>query len=72
MRVPGSPEAFDLVPADLPSASRRVLLHGDFNPGNVLSWGDGRWAVIDPKPMIGDPAYDPWPLVGFAPRDEAA
>jgi streptomycin 6-kinase len=45
------------------SASRRVLLHGDFNPGNILSCGGSRWAAIDPKPMIGDPAYDPWPLL---------
>jgi streptomycin 6-kinase len=45
------------------SAHRDVLLHGDFNPGNVLSCGDGRWVAIDPKPMIGDPAYDPWPLL---------
>jgi streptomycin 6-kinase len=48
---------------ELPStATRRVLLHGDFNPGNVLSAGD-RWLAIDPKPMVGDPAYDPWPLL---------
>jgi streptomycin 6-kinase len=48
---------------ELPSsAGRSVLLHGDFNPGNVLSDGD-RWLAIDPKPMIGDPAYDPWPLL---------
>jgi len=48
---------------ELPSsASSRVLLHGDFNPGNVLSDG-GRWLAIDPKPMVGDPAYDPWPLL---------
>jgi streptomycin 6-kinase len=40
-----------------------VLLHGDFNPGNVLFCGDGQRAAIDPKPMIGDPAYDPWPLL---------
>jgi streptomycin 6-kinase len=44
------------------SAPREVLLHGDFNPGNVLR-GDGRWVVINPKPLIGDPAYDPWPLL---------
>lgn len=44
------------------SADRTVVLHGDFNPGNVLSAGD-RWLAIDPKPMTGDPAYDPWPLL---------
>jgi streptomycin 6-kinase len=44
------------------SAPDRVLLHGDFNPGNVLRDG-GRWLAIDPKPMIGDPGYDPWPLL---------
>jgi streptomycin 6-kinase len=44
------------------SADRTVVLHGDFNPGNVLSSGE-RWLAIDPKPMTGDPAYDPWPLL---------
>jgi streptomycin 6-kinase len=44
------------------SADRTVVLHGDFNPGNVLSSG-ARWLAIDPKPMTGDPAYDPWPLL---------
>lgn len=39
-----------------------ALLHGDFNPGNVLSDGAG-WKVIDPKPMVGDPAFDLPPLV---------
>jgi streptomycin 6-kinase len=49
---------------DLPgTAARRVLLHGDFNPGNILSCHGGRWLAIDPKPMVGDPAYDPWPLL---------
>jgi streptomycin 6-kinase len=49
---------------DLPvSAGRDTLLHGDFNPGNILSRGGGRWVAIDPKPMVGDPAYDPWPLL---------
>jgi streptomycin 6-kinase len=44
------------------SAGPDVLLHGDFNPGNVLSHGD-TWLAIDPKPMVGDAAYDPWPLL---------
>jgi streptomycin 6-kinase len=44
------------------SAGREVVLHGDFNPGNVLSHGD-EWLAIDPKPMVGDPAYDPWPML---------
>ncbi len=48
---------------DLPaSAPREVVLHGDLNPGNILSAGDG-WVAIDPKPVIGDPAYDCWPLI---------
>jgi streptomycin 6-kinase len=49
---------------DLPtSAGRDVVVHGDFNPGNLLRAPDGRWVVIDPKPMHGDPAYDLWPLL---------
>ncbi|HEY5320541.1 MAG TPA: aminoglycoside phosphotransferase family protein [Galbitalea sp.] len=40
-----------------------TLLHGDFNPGNILLGADGRWQTIDPKPLVGDPAYDLWPLV---------
>lgn len=45
------------------TASRRVLLHGDFNPGNILTSTRASWLAIDTKPMIGDPCYDPWPLV---------
>jgi streptomycin 6-kinase len=40
------------------SQSRRVLLHGDFHPGNVLAARREPWLVIDPKPLIGEPAYD--------------
>jgi streptomycin 6-kinase len=39
------------------------LVHGDFNPGNILDAGAGRWVVIDPKPMRGDPSFDLAPLV---------
>lgn len=35
-----------------------VLLHGDLNPTNVLSAARSPWLAIDPKPMLGDPAYD--------------
>lgn len=35
------------------------LLHGDLHPGNVLRGGDGRGLVaIDPRPCLGDPAFD--------------
>lgn len=45
------------------TASRTVVVHGDFNPGNVLTARRQPWLVIDAKPMLGDPAYDPWPLL---------
>jgi len=37
---------------------RTVLLHGDFHPGNVLAAAREPWLAIDPKPLVGDPAYD--------------
>jgi streptomycin 6-kinase len=46
------------------SVDRTVLLHGDANPGNFLAARRRPWLAIDPKPMVGDPAYDPWPLLG--------
>ncbi|MGK2950332.1 MAG: aminoglycoside phosphotransferase family protein [Acidimicrobiales bacterium] len=43
----------------LPRACPRpVLLHGDLNPTNVLTARRQPWLAIDPKPMVGDPAYD--------------
>ncbi len=42
-----------------PAACReQVLLHGDLNPTNVLAAERAPWLAIDPKPMVGDPAYD--------------
>jgi len=35
-----------------------VLLHGDLNPTNVLSAAREPWLAIDPKPVVGDAAYD--------------
>jgi streptomycin 6-kinase len=34
-----------------------VVLHGDFNPGNVLKSRRG-WLSIDCKPLVGEPAFD--------------
>lgn len=45
------------------SAGRHVLVHGDFNPGNLLAAQRSPFLAIDPKPLVGDPAYDPWQLV---------
>jgi streptomycin 6-kinase len=45
------------------SAPRTVVLHGDANPGNVLRAEREPWLAIDPKPMAGDPAYDPAPML---------
>ncbi|GAA3441960.1 aminoglycoside O-phosphotransferase [Planomonospora venezuelensis] len=34
------------------------LVHGDLHPGNVLISGSHGLVVIDPRPSIGDPAFD--------------
>ena len=45
------------------TATREVLIHGDCNPTNILRAEREPWLTIDAKPMVGDPAYDPLPLV---------
>ena len=41
-----------------PSAPSEVLLATDLHPGNVLRAEREPWLVIDPKPFVGDSAYD--------------
>jgi len=49
---------------DLPAtASAHVLLHGDLHPANLLAAEREPWLAIDAKPMGGDPAFDPAPIV---------
>lgn len=36
----------------------RRVIHGDFHPGNILAAQRHPWLAIDPKPWIGDPAFD--------------
>ena len=39
-------------------AADEVLLSTDLHAGNVLAAQREPWLVIDPKPFVGDPAYD--------------
>jgi streptomycin 6-kinase len=41
------------------SATTKVLLCTDLHAGNVLAARREPWLMIDPKPLIGDPASDP-------------
>jgi streptomycin 6-kinase len=40
------------------SADRQVLLATDLHAENILSARREPWLAIDPKPHVGDPAYD--------------
>ena len=40
------------------TAERRVLLCTDLHGDNILAAQRAPWLVIDPKPYVGDPAYD--------------
>ena len=52
--------ARDLV-ADPASVGR--IIHGDLHHHNVLAADREPWLVIDPKPMSGDPHYEPAPML---------
>jgi streptomycin 6-kinase len=41
------------------SPNTAVLLCTDLHAGNVLAARREPWLMIDPKPFVGDPAYDP-------------
>ena len=42
----------------LESTTVKCLLATDLHAGNILSATRSSWLVIDPKPFLGDPAYD--------------
>ncbi len=44
-------------------ASTGRLTHGDLHYENVLAADREPWLVIDPKPMSGDPHYEPAPML---------
>ena len=43
--------------------STGVLIHGDLHYENVLAGDREPWLVIDPKPVSGDPHYEPAPML---------
>mgnify|MGYP001130247129 CR=1 FL=1 len=57
------------------SSPGRMLLHGDLHHENILADGERGWAAIDPKGVIGDPAYEAArfqhnPIPGFLSMDD--
>jgi streptomycin 6-kinase len=56
---PGVARAGAAALRELPAgAERAVLLCTDLHAGNVLAAEREPWLAIDPKPFVGDPAYD--------------
>jgi streptomycin 6-kinase len=51
-------EGLDLLQQLSRAAADDVILATDLHAGNVLQAQREPWLVIDPKPFIGDPAYD--------------
>lgn len=41
------------------TTNENLLLHGDLHHANMLRQGEERWAVIDPKGIIGDIHFEP-------------
>ncbi|MEV0535299.1 aminoglycoside phosphotransferase family protein [Kitasatospora sp. NPDC050463] len=63
--LPGAGEAAALVTEAqesaeglLASTDEAILLHGDFHHGNVLAADRAPWLAIDPRPLVGERAYD--------------
>ncbi len=46
-----------------PDPTAYTLLHADLHQANVLAASREPWLIIDPKPMLGEPAYDLEPLL---------
>lgn len=51
-------EAETLFAELLASSAAPVLLHGDLHHGNVLAAARAPWLAIDPKGLVGEPAYE--------------
>jgi streptomycin 6-kinase len=58
LAAPLAKEGIRLLRALPRSGGDAVLLHTDLHAGNVLAAEREPWLAIDPKPYVGDPAYD--------------
>jgi streptomycin 6-kinase len=58
LEAPLAEEGIQLLRALPRTSGDAVLLHTDLHAGNVLAAEREPWLAIDPKPYIGDPAYD--------------
>lgn len=56
-------EAVAIIRELVPTQGERVLLHGDLHLGNILDAGDGRHVAVDPKPLVGERAFDVTALI---------
>lgn len=45
--------------------TERTVLHGDLHHENILRDDDGRYIIIDPKGIVGDPVYDVSRFIAF-------
>lgn len=51
-------EALEVSASLLATESERVVLHGDFHHANVLAGDRLPWLAIDPRPLVGERAWD--------------
>ena len=56
-------QALSLGPDLLADDAAPVVVHGDLHYFNVMADEAGEWLAIDPKPMAGDPHYEPAPML---------
>lgn len=56
-------EAMEGIRMLVPTQPEKVLLHGDLHMGNVLAASRRPWLAVDPKPLIGERAFDVTALI---------
>ncbi len=56
-------QALSIGPDLLADDTAPVVVHGDLHHHNVMADASGEWLAIDPKPVAGDPHYEPAPML---------